>query len=179
MRRIVSWLAVLGVAAVVNASVVEAQSPIRFGIAGGLTLPTGEDKDVVDNGFHGQIMLGFGMMAMPVKLRADLSYHSFDGKDDILFGDASVRVIGGALNAIIGMGGVGVKPYLTGGLGLYNSKLEFDGGDESATDFGINGGVGLEFGLTGLSTFLEVRYINVFSEGESTGVIPITFGILF
>lgn len=179
MKRIVSWLAVLSMAAVVSASVVEAQNPIRFGIAGGLTLPTGEDKDFVDNGFHGQLMLGFGMMALPVKLRADLSYHSFDGKDDLIFGDASVRVIGGAFNAILGMGGVGVKPYLTGGLGLYNSKLELDGEEDSETDFGINGGAGIEFGLTGLSTFLEVRYINVFTEGESTGVIPITFGILF
>lgn len=179
MKRIVSWLAVLGMAAVVSASVVEAQNPVRFGIAGGMTLPTGDDKDFVDNGFHGQLMLGFGMMALPVKLRADLSYHSFDGKDNVLLGDASVRVIGGAVNAIVGMGGVGVKPYLTGGLGLYNSKLKIGGAEESETDFGLNGGVGIEFGLTGMSTFLEVRYVNVFTEGESTGVIPITFGILF
>jgi hypothetical protein len=179
MKRVVSLFAAVAMTVVMGASAVEAQSPIRFGLAGGLTLPTGEDKDFVKNGFHGQVMLGFGMMALPVKLRADLSYHKFDGKSGTGLTNASERVIGGALNAILGMGGIGVKPYLTGGLGMYGWKAEANNFEVSGTDFGINGGVGLEFGLTGMSTFLEARYINVFSEGESTGIIPVTFGILF
>lgn len=179
MKRVVSLFAAVAMTVVMSASVAEAQSPIRFGIAGGLSLPTGDDKDFLENGFHGQVMLGFGMIALPVKLRADLSYHSFGGKDNIIFDEVDARIISGALNAIVGMGGIGVKPYLTGGLGMYNQKLEFDGEDESETDFGINGGVGLEFSLTGMSTFLEARYLHIFSEGESTAIIPITFGILF
>jgi opacity protein-like surface antigen len=175
MKRVVSLFAAVAMT-VMGASAAEAQSPIRFGLAGGLSLPTGDDKDFFENGFHGQVMLGFGMMMLPVKLRADLSYHSFGGKDNTLFDGEDARVISGALNAIVGMGGIGVKPYLTGGLGVYNSKTgDFDG----ETDFGINGGAGLEFSLTGMSTFLEVRYVNVFAEGESSAFIPITFGIMF
>ena len=52
---------------------------------------------------------------------------------------------------------------------------------ESETDFGINGGIGLEFSLTGMSAFLEVRYVNVFV-GDDAGdisLVPITFGIMF
>jgi opacity protein-like surface antigen len=176
MKRVVSLFAAVAMTVVMGASAAEAQSPIRFGLAGGLSLPTGDDKDFFENGFHGQVMLGFGMMMLPVKLRADLSYHSFGGKDNTLFDGEDARVISGALNAIVGMGGIGVKPYLTGGLGVYNSKTgDFDG----ETDFGINGGAGLEFSLTGMSTFLEVRYVNVFAEGESSAFIPITFGIMF
>ena len=179
MKRIVSLFAAVAMTVVMGASAVEAQSPVRFGLAGGLTLPTGEDKDFVDNGFHGQVMLGFGMMALPVKLRADLSYHSFGGKDNTLAEDADIRVISGAVNAIAGMGGIGVKPYLTGGLGMYNTKIEAFGEDDTSTDFGINGGIGLEFSLTGMSTFLEARYIYIFTEDEATKIIPITFGIMF
>lgn len=179
MKRVVSLFAAVAMTVVVGASAVEAQIPIRFGLAGGLSLPTGEDKDVVKNGFHGQIMLGFGMIALPVKLRADLSYHDFNGKDEPLLEDVNFRIISGALNAIVGMGGIGVKPYFTGGLGMYNMKVEAFGEDESATDFGLNGGVGLEFSLTGMSTFVEARYIHIFSEDEATQIIPITFGILF
>jgi len=86
-------------------------------------------------------------------------------------------VIGGALNANIGMGGIGVKPYLSGGVGFYNSKVaDFD----AENDFGINGGVGLEFGLTGMSTFVEVRYVKVFVDGDADfAIVPITFGIMF
>jgi opacity protein-like surface antigen len=179
MKRVVSLFAAVFMTAVMSASVAEAQSPIRFGIAGGLSLPTGEDKDFVETGFHGQVMLGFGMMALPVKLRADLSYHSFGGKENPIFDEVDYRIISGAVNAIVGMGGIGVKPYFTGGLGMYNFKAELDGEDFTETDFGLNGGIGLEFSLTGMSTFLEARYIHIFTEDEATQIIPITFGIMF
>lgn len=178
MKRVISLFAAVAMTVVMSASVAEAQSPIRFGIAGGLSMPQGDLENGLDNGFHGQFMLGFGMMALPVKLRADVSYHSFGLEGD---GDDNFRVIGGALNAIVGMGGIGMKPYLTGGVGFYNSKLaDFD----AENDFGLNGGVGLEFSLTGMSTFLEVRYVKIFvgdDDGEdfNASVIPITFGILF
>ena len=179
MKRVVSLFAAVAMTVVMGASAAEAQSPVRFGLAGGLSLPQGEDSDFLENGFHGQVMLGFGMMALPVKLRADLSYHSFGGKDGTLAEGADARVISGALNANIGMGGIGVKPYLSGGLGMYNMKVEAFGEDVTETDFGVNAGVGLEFSLTGMSTFLEARYIHIFSEGEATKIVPITFGIMF
>jgi opacity protein-like surface antigen len=175
MKRVVSLFAAVAMTIVMSASAVEAQSPVRFGLAGGLSLPQG-DLDNLKSGFHGQVMLGFGMMMLPVKLRADLSYHSlaFDGT---AVGDPDLRVLSGALNAIVGMGGIGVKPYVTGGLGFYNSKF----GDGTAeNDFGLNGGVGLEFSLTGMSTFLEARYVKVLVEGNGNfAFVPITFGIMF
>src|SRR5687767_6396152 len=182
MKRVVSLFAAVAMTVVMGASAAEAQSPVRFGLAGGLSLPQGDLDEGLKSGFHGQVMLGFGMMALPVKLRADLSYHSLGVEDAGLLGsDDNLRTIGGALNAIVGMGGIGVKPYLTGGLGFYNSKV---GDGDAENDFGINGGVGLEFSLTGMSTFVEVRYIKIFvgdQEGESFGaaIVPITFGIMF
>ena len=180
MKRIVSLFAAVAMTGVMGASAVEAQSPVRFGLAGGLTLPQGDLGDGLKSGFHGQVMLGFGMMALPVKLRADLSYNSLGVEDGGIFGDDDLRIIGGALNAIVGMGGIGVKPYLTGGVGYYNSKF---GDFDAENDFGLNGGVGLEFSLTGMSTFLEVRYIKIFVDDDggdfSAAIVPITFGIMF
>jgi opacity protein-like surface antigen len=183
MKRVVSLFAAVAMTLVMGASAAEAQSPIRFGLAGGLSMPQSDLGDAFESGFHGQVMLGFGMMALPVKLRADLTYHSLgvEGDGGIGFDDGDdLRVIGGALNAIVGMGGIGVKPYLTGGVGFYNSKF---GDFDAENDFGLNGGVGLEFSLTGMSTFLEVRYIKIFvddDEGDvSVGLVPITFGIMF
>ena len=183
MKRVVSLFAAITMTLVVGASAAEAQSPIRFWLAGGRSIPQSDLGDAFESGFHGQVMLGFGMMALPVKLRADLTYHSLgvEGDGGIVFDDGDdLRVIGGALNAIVGMGGIGVKPYLTGGVGFYNSKF---GDFDAENDFGLNGGVGLEFSLTGMSTFLEVRYIKIFvddDEGDvSVGLVPITFGIMF
>ncbi len=184
MRRVISLFAAVAMTVVMSASVAEAQSPVRFGIAGGLSMPSGDYDDAVENGFHGQFMLGFGMMMLPVKLRADVTYHSMGLEGGGVIGvgdDDNLRVIGGALNAMVGMGGIGVKPYLTGGLGFYNQKI---GDLDAENDFGLNGGVGLEFSLTGMSTFLEVRYVKIFvgdDDGQdfNAAVIPITFGILF
>lgn len=178
MKRVISLFAALVAAVVVSASAVEAQSPVRFGLAGGLSMPQGDLGDGLENGFHGQAMLGFGLMALPVKLRADVTYHSLGAEEGgILAADDDLRVISGALNANIGMGGIGVKPYLSAGVGFYNWKIA---DAEAQNDFGLNGGVGLEFGLTGMSTFLEVRYVKVFIEGEGDfAIVPITFGIMF
>jgi opacity protein-like surface antigen len=183
MKRVVSLFAVLAMPVVMGASAAEAQSPIRFGLAGGLSMPQSDLGDWFESGFHGQVMLGFGMMALPVKLRADLSYHSLgiEGDGGLLFdSDDDLRVIGGALNGIVGMAGIGVKPYLTAGVGFYNTKI---GESDAENDFGLNGGVGLEFGLTGMSAFLEVRYVKIFVDDEggnlSSALVPITFGIMF
>ena len=184
MKRVISWFAAVAMTVVMSASVAEAQSPIRFGIAGGLSMPSG-DYDGVENGFHGQFMLGFGMIALPVKLRADVTYHSMGLEGPGVPGvdnDDNLRVISGALNGIVSMAGIGIKPYLTAGVGFYNQKI---GDLDAENDFGLNGGVGLEFSLTGMSTFLEVRYVRIFvgedEAGESfnASIIPITFGILF
>jgi opacity protein-like surface antigen len=185
MKHVVSLFAAVTMAVVMSASAAQAQSPIRFGLAGGLSLPQSDLGDAFESGFHGQVMLGFGMMALPVKLRADLSYHSLnvEGEGGIGFSsNDDLRVISGALNAIVGMGGIGMKPYLTGGVGFYNSKF---GDFDAENDFGLNGGVGLEFSLTGMSTFLEVRYVKVFVGDDAEGtdfsfaLVPITFGIMF
>ena len=98
MKRVVSLFAAITMTLVMGASAAEAQSPIRFGLAGGLSMPQSDLGDAFESGFHGQVMLGFGMMALPVKLRADLTYHSLgvEGDGGIGFDDGDdLRVIGG------------------------------------------------------------------------------------
>ena len=50
---------------------------------------------------------------------------------------------------------------------------------ESETDFGINGGAGFDFDAGSVGLFVEGRFHNVFTEGDSTNFIPITVGIRF
>jgi hypothetical protein len=70
-----------------------------------------------------------------------------------------------------------VKPYLTAGVGLYNWEDDISG--SSSTNVGINGGAGLQFQLAGFSTYLETRLQNVFTEGEATRIVPVSFGMMF
>lgn len=56
-----------------------------------------------------------------------------------------------------------------------------DFGDDSRTQtkFGLNGGVGLRFQLTGFSTFIEARWHTIFTEGSNAQMVPISVGITF
>ena len=78
-----------------------------------------------------------------------------------------------------------IKPYVLGGLGLYNAKASGSfggigsGETESRSNIGIQAGGGLEFQLSGFTTFLEAKFVNSFTEGSSTQWVPVTFGIRF
>lgn len=185
-KRLVSTGALalaLAVPALAGAQDVGATRAFSLGIAAGATVPTGDFADAYGTGFNIMGTLGFQPAAMPVGVRFDLMYHSLPGED--LGGVVELEdlnIIAGSANAILTVSNTGgVRPYLIGGIGMYRAD---GGGDETSTDFGINGGAGLEFGLAGFSTFLEARYHSVFIDDEGTDVgnlnlIPIVFGLRF
>lgn len=49
----------------------------------------------------------------------------------------------------------------------------------SQTKFGLNGGAGFRFQLTGFSTFIEARWHTIFTEGSNAQMIPISVGFTF
>ena len=83
----------------------------------------------------------------------------------------------------IGFGTTRDAPYLIAGLGAYNRSSGSSAfGYNGRTAVGINGGAGLRFPLSGLSTFFEARYhlmLGSAAEGTDYQFIPITFGISF
>ena len=180
MNRNVTAVAGL-VFGLMTASTLEAQMarPVTFGLGAGISLPTGDLGDGVDNGYHFQGMLGFRAPMFPVGLRADVMYHTFDYKG---LSDAKLNTLAGTLNAAFDMGGMIAAPYFTAGLGIYNLKADIEGVDNDfaldETKFGLNGGAGIRFGLSGFSSFLEARYHHIMTE-EAVQMIPITFGIMF
>jgi opacity protein-like surface antigen len=171
---------VLAVAFVASASPAEAQvtRPIKFGLGGGLTIPTGDVGDGFDTGYHGQLMLGFSVPMIPLGLRADGVYHSFSGSEGL---GLDLKVLGGGVNVMYDLPGVMIRPFLSGGLGMYNVKFEADDPADEAdeTKFGFNLGGGFRFNLTGFDTFVEARYYSVQTSDEAANFIPITFGIMF
>ena len=57
--------------------------------------------------------------------------------------------------------------------------VEFGDDSETQTKFGLNGGAGLRFQLTGFSTFIEARWHTIFTEGSNAQMVPISVGITF
>jgi hypothetical protein len=157
------------------------QRPLTFGIAAGVTFPTGDAGDLYDWGFHlaGAVSGRPGMS--PVGLRGELMWHRLTGGsvDAGEFGSVDVpdvNVIAGIGNAEIGLGGSSWRPYLIGGLGIYRLSAE---DVDAETKFGFNVGVGFQRVLAGFDAFGELRLHSIQTEGESTNLIPISIGFRF
>lgn len=100
--------------------------PVRFGVAGGATVPVSSTSDVSETGWHAGALLDIGVPLFPWGLRVDAMWNQL-GEKDTQFGTEKNRIIDGTLNATYSFGGLSVtKFYLIGGLGVYNMKTEVE-----------------------------------------------------
>ncbi len=210
MKRFTLAVAAVGAATAMFATPADAQlssavRPVKFGVAFGGTIPRGNDEslftDGLKTGYHVQGQIAFQPAFVPFGLRAEVMYHKLDLEQTVegieVTGD--LRLLAGTLNGLFSFGPAlsPVRPYLIAGVGLYKSdataRAEGQELEVDATDFGINGGLGVEFKLAGFSAFAEGRIHHLFVDGndefppntpyESADkhfrFIPLTFGIMF
>ena len=192
MKRISLAVSALALVAL-TASVSSAQSAkaVSLGISAGAAIPVSDFGDVYSTGYNGTVSLSFNSVGTPLGIRIDGMYNSFTDRDDLLIDRPNYRIMSANANLVYALPGTGIRPYLIGGAGIYNQKAgdsddsEDDPFDKSPTNFGLNGGIGAAFPLSGFTTFIEARYHYIFSkEGATdfpvrTAFVPITFGITF
>jgi hypothetical protein len=162
--------AALVLAAIVVPAALSAQ--VSLGVAGGLSMPTGDASDLVKSGYNVTVSLGIKPPVAPVGFRVDGMWNSLDSKTA---GADALRVLGGNANVTLSAPMLPLA-YVIAGAGMYNLSA---GSGSSETKVGFNGGLGMNFPLTGLSTFVEARYHHVATEGTSFQFVPVTFGIRF
>jgi hypothetical protein len=175
MKRISFALAAAALLAFSTASNAQSTKPISLGISLGAAIPTGDFGDIYQTGYNGTLSLGFQSAGSPIGIRLDGMYNKFPDRSDLVISRPDYRIIGGSANLVYALPGVGIRPYLIGGGGYYGQKADVEDA-ETFSDFGLNGGIGASFQLSGFSTFIEARYHHIFSE-EATQFIPVTFGI--
>jgi hypothetical protein len=187
MKRI-SFALVALAAVLLSASTSSAQSnkAVSIGISGGAAIPVGDFGDLYSTGWNGTASLMFKSYGSPLGLRVDGMYNRLSVKDNAFVplpggGSVSSASIAGAnANLVYSLPGTGITPYLIGGGGIYSLKVHGDGFDSDATNkFGVNGGIGASFPLSGFNTFIEARFHHVFTDESATQFIPVTFGISF
>jgi outer membrane protein with beta-barrel domain len=156
-----------------------AQTPVHFGLGGGVSIPSGTTSDGLKTGWHGMALVQILPAASPVGFQIDGAYQqlNFDG------GGGKDQVIDGTANVVYEFktsSETRFRPYLIGGGGVYNIKAKPDvGPSPSSTKFGINAGAGFNFGAANTSLFVESRFHNVFVTGSDFHFIPITVGVRF
>ena len=181
MKRISLAVAALAALAAVTltSSTASAQSakPISLGISVGAAIPVGDFSDIYQTGYNGTVSLGFNSVGTPIGIRVDGMFNQFTDRSDLLVSRPDYRIIGANANLVYALPGTGIRPYLIGGAGIYGQKPDVSGA-ETTTDFGLNGGIGAAFALSGFTTFIEARYHHIMSDA-ATQFIPVTFGITF
>jgi opacity protein-like surface antigen len=178
--------AVLGLAVMLGAQAAHAQG-MSFGFGGGVVVPTGTLSDGTSTGYTGSALVRLQPPASPVGFQVDAFYTRF-GLDGGV--DGHSRMIGGTANAVFAFPGASLaRPYLIGGVGVYNGKTTITGlgSSDSQTKFGFNAGAGFDFGLGKAKLYAEARF-HAIMKGVTDGttgdekaayMIPLTVGLRF
>lgn len=166
-------------ALVLGASMLRAQGA-EFSLGAGVGIPLGNFDDVVKIGWQGTAAVSFEPRNLPVGIQVDGTYSRFS--DETPF-DISSQLIYGTADAVYRFQSsedTKVRPYLIGGLGIYNSKeTGSDALGGSSTKFGINAGAGFDFKAGSAALFLEGRFHDVFVAGPNVEFFPINLGVRF
>lgn len=122
----------------------------------GVVFPTAPDG--LDTGWD----IGAGLRATPTNWPIALQL-------DLMVIDLGSNLFQATIEAVYEFGSTSsaFRPYLIGGLGIYDG------------DFGLNGGIGVDFAIVNapFGFFAEGRYHRVFEDPDDVGFIPLNAGI--
>lgn len=171
MKRTMRWLAVAVL--MLGAGRLSAQ---QIMVGGGLLMPMGDYKTADKMGFIGQA--GVGFPAGPIGIRIEGDYGQTSHKNGV---GGNSKIIGGFGAAVYHFKTpASVTPYVLGGVGMYNVKVDVTGfPSASETKFAFGIGAGVEMKMTAMSLYLEAKYMNIATSGSATTFIPITVGLRF
>jgi len=146
-----------------------AQAQPRLMAGGGLSTPFGDLADDAEVGWHALAGLQLGFPTLPVALRADGAYHSL--------GEASpspkTSMLSGHLSLVVTLPGVGLRPYLLGGVGMHRKSVD---GQDAVSDPGVHGAFGVDIGALGFGGFGEARVVSVSRDDGDDRFVTFTVG---
>src|SRR5688500_2741030 len=194
--------AMMSVAMVTLASPASAQKAgLGFGASIGANVPNGGDfgggakTGLVANGFVGVGTTNFGLRGELFWSRSDLDNAVVRRVGNVVLpseGDRNVTgnvdLLGASANLVLPLTQSMIRPYLIGGVGVYNRRVsqdisgtidEFQSLRDKQTNLGFNGGIGLSFGGLGPAFFVEARYHSVGTSPERTKFVPVVVGFTF
>ena len=176
--------AAVGLALALSAQAAQAQAGLSLGLGAGAVVPSGNMADAFSTGWTSQASLRLKPAVSPLGFQFDASYSRLGLNSDLVDGHTSM--LAGTANAVFAFPSAAVaRPYLIGGVGMYNMKAEIGNVSGSDTKFGANAGAGFDLKLGSASLYAEGRFHAIFNGGfdsesleESTAyMIPLTVGL--
>ena len=153
---------------------------VRYGISAGVLLPMGNYGDADKMGFVGGVGATYWLAGQPIGIRGDVSY-SQTSHDGGVTGNS--KIIGGMASVVYALNPATApaRILISGGVGMYNVKIDAGGVSGSETKVGFGGGAAVAFKMGTGSTrlVLGTRFTSVSTSGSSITFLPITVGLTF
>jgi len=152
---------------------------VRYGVSAGVLLPMGDYNTADKMGFVGGAGATYWLAGQPIGIRGDLSYSqtSHDGAA------GNTKIIGGMASVVYALNPATApaRILISGGVGMYNVKIDAGGVSGSETKVGFGGGAAVAFKMGTGSTrlVLGTRFTSVSTSGSSITFLPITVGLTF
>ena len=179
MRRLLSVVALLALV-LLGARPAQAQyggSAFKnLYVGGGPSYATGDYADGLNTGFNVTFGWRQGINNSPLSVRTELAWYSFDAKNTDSNADdfaLLVNLQAGSTNRE-----AKIRPYLIGGVALHYIDIESGFLTSYSSEFGMNGGAGLEIGAGQIALFGEARYHWIATHNDFY-MVPVTFGFRF
>lgn len=189
MKGMLKALTAVAMATAFTASTAHAQTPVSFGVGGGVNLPLSNFKDAAKLGFQGTALVAFAPANLPVGFRVDGTYQQNKYDDDVAaaLGDGKFQTIYGTADVVYTFKTAESSmfhPYLIAGGGVYSMKNKPDAPttsnpEDTETKFGVNAGAGFDYSVGSATVFLEGRFHNIFISDNNQSFVPITIGVKF
>jgi hypothetical protein len=178
MNRIARGVLVAGVVASIAAGGAQAQARGYFGFGAGASVPTGDFGDGYKVGWIAQVVAGITGPTGVIggRVNGSITRHNHD-----TLNDNTAKLVGAMGDLVFSPGGADskVRPYLLGGIGFQNVKLEAGQLENSVTELAYNFGAGITVALSKAKLFVEGRWLSVQTDPSSTNLIPISIGLRF
>jgi len=155
---------------------------IRYGVGAGLLMPLGDYKTADKMGWVVGGDVTKWMTGGMLGVRVEASYSQTSEASGVT--PHSSKIIGGMADLVYAFGTAAkqMRPYVLGGLGYYNVKVDVTGvgsASESKVGFGVGAGLAFKMGVGSTRLFVEGKWTTVSTSGTSTSFIPIRVGLRF
>ncbi len=170
-----------------------------LGLALGTLIPQGDLAEGAKSGFTGIASLELNLVSR-LALRAEALWANSDLDGAIIKGSGGVsvpdnaavsgdvRLVGGLASLTYTLSEGFLRPYLLGGAGYYRRSVSQSASgaagdlaklDRDESQLGLHAGVGIHFGLLGVTAFGEARYHSVNTGDGKTNFVPVLVGLRF
>jgi len=125
-------------------------------------------------------IIGIYVAANPGTMASDFSFEGFNTSIFSICGSGVAKIPLGGVITPYGLAGVGVN-FINTGEGkvtyLGTAQPQANVPSSSETDFGLNFGGGVEFGVPFGWLFAEIKYVIIFTDVENSSHVPVVVGL--